>query len=253
MPNPLVAAIGVGGSIISGKMQSDAASSAADQQQAAALAALAERRRMYEEQKGFLKPYQEQGTIGLNELSKLSPYQKFDTQQFQADPGYQFRLQEGLKQLRGQAAARGGALSGATLKGVQKYGQGLASQEYENAFNRYQQEWKNKLYLPTYKIGLGENAARTLAGIGGQESSAASELLQSSGNAAAAGTVGRANAWSNALSNIGNMGVQYGMMGGFGGGVPQNTTTYGPNSLQSQIGYSNAGYNPGSGYYEVNF
>lgn len=226
MPNPLVAGIAAGGSLLGGAMQANAAKSAARSQQRAADAALAERRRMYEEQKGFLQPYQEQGTIGLNELSKLGPYESFDVNKFGVDPGYQFRLQEGLKQLRGQAAARGGALSGATLKGVQKYGQGLASQEYENAFNRYQQEWKNKLYLPTYKIGLGENAARTLAGIAGQESNAASELLQSKGNIAAAGTIGQANAWGGTINNLASLGLQYGMMGGFGGGVPQNTTTY---------------------------
>jgi hypothetical protein len=250
MPNPFAAA--AGGQVLGGFMQADAASSAARSQMRASMAALAERRRMYEEQKGFLQPYQEQGTIGLNELSKLGPYESFDINKFGTEPGYQFRLKEGLKQLQGAAGARGGLLSGATIRGGQKYSQDVASQEYQNAFNRYQQEWKNRLYLPTYKIGLGENAAKTLAGIAGSESSAASELLQSQGNIAAAGTVGRTNALGGMLSNLGSLGLQYGMMGGFGGGGG-GTTTYGPNSMQSQIGYSNAGYNPGSGYYEVNF
>ena len=52
------------------------------------------------------------------------------------DPGYQFRLQQGQKALETSAAARGGLLSGGTLKGIQDYAQGLASQEYGNVYAR---------------------------------------------------------------------------------------------------------------------
>jgi hypothetical protein len=45
-----------------------------------------------------------------------------------------------MKALERSAAARGNLLSGSTLKGVQRFGQDLASQEYQNAFNRYQVE-----------------------------------------------------------------------------------------------------------------
>jgi len=54
----------------------------------------------------------------------------------QADPGYQFRLSEGLKALDRQAAARGGLISGGALKASQRYGQDMASQEYGQAYNR---------------------------------------------------------------------------------------------------------------------
>jgi hypothetical protein len=59
---------------------------------------------------------------------------------FQSDPGYQFRLQEGMNAIQGSAAARGNALSGSTLKALQKYGQNLASDEMQNAYNRYQDQ-----------------------------------------------------------------------------------------------------------------
>lgn len=52
------------------------------------------------------------------------------------DHGYQFRLQEGLKALQASRAAKGGLLSGGALRGAQQYAQGLASQEYGNAYNR---------------------------------------------------------------------------------------------------------------------
>jgi len=64
---------------------------------------------------------------------------------FQADPGYAFRMTEGLKALDRQAAARGGLISGAALKASQGYGQDLASQEYMNAFNRFQTNRTNLL------------------------------------------------------------------------------------------------------------
>jgi hypothetical protein len=54
----------------------------------------------------------------------------------ESDPGYQFRLSEGLKALDRQAAARGGLISGSALKASQRYGQDMASQEYGAAYGR---------------------------------------------------------------------------------------------------------------------
>ena len=62
----------------------------------------------------------------------------FGAADFQTDPGYNFRLSEGLKALDRQAAARGGMMSGAALKAAGRFGGDLASQEYGNAFNRFQ-------------------------------------------------------------------------------------------------------------------
>jgi hypothetical protein len=60
-----------------------------------------------------------------------------ETFNFQADPGYQFRMQEGQKAIEGSAAARGTQLSGATMKALAKYGQNLASDEYGKAYDRF--------------------------------------------------------------------------------------------------------------------
>ena len=62
----------------------------------------------------------------------------FGATDFQTDPGYNFRLSEGLKAIDRQAAARGGLISGAGLKAAGRFGGDLASQEYGNAFNRFQ-------------------------------------------------------------------------------------------------------------------
>jgi len=61
---------------------------------------------------------------------------KFTAENFQADPGYGFRLSEGLKALERSAAARGGLLSGGTGKALTRFGQDMASQEFQNAYGR---------------------------------------------------------------------------------------------------------------------
>jgi hypothetical protein len=66
-----------------------------------------------------------------------------------ADPGYQFRLSEGLRALENRAAQRGTLRSGATLQALMDYGQDTASQEYDKAYNRasqdYERAWRNRL------------------------------------------------------------------------------------------------------------
>lgn len=69
----------------------------------------------------------------------------FNPDMFKEDPGYQFRLDQGMKGLNNSAAARGGLLSGAALKAADQYNQDYASGEYGNAFNRYQTTRGNKL------------------------------------------------------------------------------------------------------------
>ena len=57
------------------------------------------------------------------------------------DPGYKVRMAEGLKAIDTSAAARGTLLTGGTLKGLTKYGQEQASNEYQNVFGRKASTW----------------------------------------------------------------------------------------------------------------
>lgn len=205
MPNPVAAVIG-GSSVVSGILGSRAAEKAADTQAAAANRAADLQYKMFLEQQAAQEPWRKAGEQALNKLIPLaSEYTPFGMQQFQADPGYQFRLQEGLKQLQGKAAARGGALSGATLKGVQQYGQGLASEEYQNAFNRYQTERAARLNPLQSLAGVGQTAVNQLGQAGQQYATQAGEAAMQAGNARASGYVGGANALNSAIGNIGNM------------------------------------------------
>jgi len=85
---------------------------------------------------------------------------------FQADPGYGFRMSEGLKALERSAAARGGLMAGGTGKALQRYGQDMASQEYGNAFQRFQQDRAARAGLGQMEYGrfADEQARRAAAG-----------------------------------------------------------------------------------------
>jgi hypothetical protein len=108
-------------------------------------------------------------------------------------------MSEGLKGLERSAAARGGMLSGSALKGIQRYSQGLASDEYQNAFNRFQTQRANTLNPFASLGGVAQSASNTMgtaAGAFGQQMGA---NIIGAGNAAAAGQVGAANAITSGL------------------------------------------------------
>jgi hypothetical protein len=124
----------------------------------------------------------------------------FSMSDFEADPGYAFRLSEGVKALDRSAAARGGLLSGATLKGSQKYGQEMGSQEYQRAYDRYQTNRANQLNpLMGYATGPGASATAASTAAVGNFGNAAATGYGNIGQARASGYVGGANALNSAL------------------------------------------------------
>ena len=133
----------------------------------------------------------------------------FGTEQFQADPGYAFRQAEGMKALERSAAARGGLLSGGTLKGIQRFGQDLASQEYGNAFNRYQIERAARLNPLQSLMGSGQSAANTMTSAAGQFGQNQAANTYNAAQARASGYVGSANALGGALGSIGQAAASY--------------------------------------------
>ena len=148
--------------------QLKAADRAADTSAAVSREAIDLQRKMYYEGVARQQPWLQAGQIALNKLvPEATNYQNFGMEQFKQDPGYAFRMSEGMKALENSAAARGGLLSGATMKGIQRYGQDMASQEYMNAFNRYQVEREARLNPLQSLAGVGQTTANALAA-GGQ-------------------------------------------------------------------------------------
>jgi hypothetical protein len=209
------AAIGAYSANRAAKTQEQAAQQSADVQ-----------RDIFERQVQLQEPWRQ---AGINALAKMGT--GFTGQvDLTQDPGYAFRMSEGMKALERGAAARGGLLSGGMLKGAQRFGQDLASQEYQNAYNRALAQYNTTAAL----AGVGQTSANALTGAAGQMGQNVSEAIQNAAAARASGYVGGANALTSALGT----GLNY-MQG-------QNYL----NAMRTPPGFN---YNPGFGGYNYTY
>lgn len=119
---------------------------------------------------------------------------RFSMSDFEADPGYAFRMKEGLAGVESGAAARGGLLSGAAQKALQKYGQGLASQEYGNAYNRFTADQTNQYNRLAGLVNTGQGATNQASNAAANFGQQAGANAIGAGNAIASGQIGQANA-----------------------------------------------------------
>lgn len=155
------------GGLFDGSPEADAAKRAAAATGAASDQAIALQREMWQAQQEQQRPWLQAGQTALNKLVPMATeYTSFGMDQFQQDPGYGFRLSEGQKALERSAAARAGLQSGSALKAAARFGQEMGSQEYQNAFNRYQAERQAQLGPLQSLAGVGQTAANTLGGYG---------------------------------------------------------------------------------------
>lgn len=114
---------------------------------------------------------------------------------FYASPGYQFRMDEGTRAYDRSAAARGRLLSGAQVKAQTRYGQGVASEE----FNQYGNALRNIAGLGTVATNATSNAASNY-GANAANAAMDSGMARASGYLGQAGAVGSiANAFAGAL------------------------------------------------------
>lgn len=125
----------------------------------------------------------------------------FSLADFQADPSYEFRRNEGQRGIQNGAAAKGMQLSGATLKALNRYNSDLASQEYGAAYARDAANKERKFNMLSGIAGTGQAATNTTAALGANTASNMASLMTDRGNAMAAGQVGSANAWSGGISD----------------------------------------------------
>jgi hypothetical protein len=226
----------LGATLGGGVDQSNAATQAADTASAANDKSIALQQRMYEENVARQQPWLQAGQNALTKLSAASDYTPFGMDQFQADPGYAFRLAEGQKALDRQAAARGGLISGGALKAAARYGQDMGSQEYQNAFNRYQSERQARLGPLQSLAGVGQTTANTL-GSAGQNYGANvgniySDTGYTQGNALLAGAGARASTYGAAANMLGR--------GNFNFTNPFDS--YGQSGPVAMPGYDNSAY-----------
>lgn len=223
-------------SLFTGSQNRQAASQASDAATRASENAQAVQKDALERQMELSAPYRQAGVTGQNRLMELlglgentgaegyGRYAKdFSMADYQADPGYAFRLGEGMKQLQSNARARGGAVSGNTMMGAQKYAQGLASQEYQNAFNRYQTNRTNQLAPLGSLMTSGQNAAAGAGAQAGNYGANVSNLMTGMGenqaNALLAAQAQTASSYGDIAKLYGQTRPNFGSL--FGNNMPQ--------------------------------
>lgn len=209
-----VAAVGVGGSILSANAQSDAIKSGQDQANAIARQTIATAQPLYQ-------PFIDQGTAGLGAYADLTGVNGPDAatkamSQFTASPGYQYQVSEGLKGVDAGAASRGMLTSGQTIKAEETLGSNLADQDFGNYMTRL-----NTL------ANFGSNAvsgfSNVLVGQGNQQQSTDTSAAGAQANIVGKEFSGITNSLTGLASTSG--------LGGSGGGGSSGIISNGSGSL----------------------
>jgi hypothetical protein len=243
------AGIGAAGSLGAANAQAGASENAANLQAQEAQNSLNFQKQEFGTEQQNLAPFLQAGQGAVGELSNLTktPGQGLLTpwtQQFQAPtaqqaaqtPGYQFQLQQGEQALQNSAAAQGGLLSGGTATALDQYSQGLASTDYQQAYNnaltQYQQSYNqfennqaneyNRLaglagtgQTSAAQLGQeGQQAASNVTQIGGLAGQQIGQSLQNAGAATASGYAGLANSLGGGVNSISQLALLQGLLGG---------------------------------------
>ena len=226
---------------------------------------------VYGQQTAALNPYLTAGAQGVNSLAQaeapggsLTNQFSYTPQDFQGDPQFQFLMNQGTAALGRQAAASGTAGSGGNMAALMKYGQGLASTQYGDAYNRalntFQTNRNNTFQGLSTLAGIGQTAtgqfnqaagqygsgvssntmqggqwqaantmsgANTVGQMGMQGTNSLANLYLQQGNAEAAGTMGRASGWATVANGISN-GAQMYASGGMSGGGGSSSSGMNP-------------------------
>ena len=232
----------IGSSVLQGNAANKAAQGAANAANAGAQSSIDLQRRMYEEGVARQQPFYQAGVNALpGYLSGIGQggdlVRGFTQADYQADPGYAFRLSEGQKALDRQAAARGGMISGSALKAAQRFGQDMASQEYSNAYNRFRDTQGLQRNALAGVVGFAPSAAGSMNTSGQNYATGAGNAMMgqgvNTGNALIAGQQGRQSMYGDIGSTLGKY---------LGGGLS------GPQASFSQTGLGGSGFGTGMAY-----
>ncbi len=244
-----------------------AAEEAAKVQATAADKDLAFKQKMYDEQMKLNEPWRQIGVSSLSDLSSGIKSGAFESNleefkdsnganpqfqdpgqlkefNFKADPGYLFRQQQAQQAIERSAAANGGLFSGATLSDIGGKISQMASEEYGNAYNRYESDRNNQqvnrnfaynayndrvnqnIQNKNFNYGvfsdnqnrkrqqMGDRFSRlsTLAGFGDAGANRTQQVGTNFGDTASASILNKANAQASGIVGAANANSQ-GMMG----------------------------------------
>ena len=161
---------------------------------------------MYNQSREDQMPWLNQGKNSLQQLAGLMKpggqlTRSFSMADFRQDPGYQFRFNQGMRGVENSAAARGGLLSGNALKALSNYGQESASNEYMNAYNRFNNDQSNLYNRLAGLANTGQTTANSLGALGWNTAQSVGQNLMTAGQARASGYAGQANAVNGMINN----------------------------------------------------
>ena len=169
---------------------------------------------MFDKQIELQQPFQQ---AGVNALAKMQAGEfalpesfKYDPNSMYQDPGYAFRMEEGMNALNRSMAAKGLGVSGANVKGALRYGQNLGSQEFGAAYGRALDEYNSRLN----RANTGYNRLAALSGVGQTATDRIGGAASSYGSNVSNLAMGNAATQGNALMQRGNIAAQqYGTAG----------------------------------------
>lgn len=199
----MVAAAVIGSAVVGSAVSANSASKAAKAQNRATDAANATQQEQYYQTREDQAPYRALATeVGLPGIRNFlsSNNNQLTPAQVMADPGYQFGLNQGNRNIQGSAAARGGLYSGATLKALNKFGGDYATGRFNDTYNRMETSRNNQYNRYASAAQIGQIANNQVASAGQNFANNVSGNLIGAGNATAASSIAQGNAWGNALN-----------------------------------------------------
>ncbi len=240
------AVVGGASSYFGAKEQEKGAKRAADSQERIANENLAFQRETEETQRADFEPWREAGANALKQIQEGIDSGAFEVGKIDVtqDPGYQFRMDQGIKALDSSAASRGRLLSGAQQKGLTDYSQGVASQEYANAYAREANDKARRYNMLNSLNSQGQASAARQAGATAQMGQTSGNILSNLGNAQAQSQIAQGQARAGAYQNMAQAANQ-----GAQNWLTYNALGNGSTNSLGGMGTGNSSYNPmGGGY-----
>lgn len=207
---PWAAAAAVVGAVVAG----GASIYAADKQAGAAKNATDVQLQMFNQTQANEAPYMAAGGNALSALQRglgIGPgvggsgygslTKPFSMADYVKSPGYEFQLNQGMDAINNSAAARGGVNSGNTLKSLTQYGQGLAAQDYQQAYQNYVGQQQQQFSMLDTVAGSGQNAAAKLGALGADAATNIGNNITGAASVQGAGIVGAGNAINGGINN----------------------------------------------------
>jgi hypothetical protein len=166
---------------------------------------------------------------------------KFSNESFVKDPGYDFRLQQGETGINNALRSRGGYDSGAALKALARYNQDYASNEYQNAYNRFNNDQNTEYNRLMGFVNEGQQVSSDLSRQGMGYAQGVGNNLMNAANVSAAANMYGANTKADLFNNLAGYAMRGRGQWGNGAQSSGGTQNAQPTERTQYVDYSNGG------------